>query len=237
MNRVTNENPRHGSKGAAFGLIMIIVGLVIIANQFIEIPFRLREILFSWQAILILIGVVLVTSRDRFSGYILMGVGGFFLLPELFDIPFEFRRIFWPMLFIIGGILIIFKGTGLITRHRSGRGGSEEDYVDDVNIFGGGDYIISSKNFKGGSIISVFGGGKYDFRQSDLGPDKCYLEVVNVFGGASLIVPSDWNVKTEVVGIFGGFSDKRHILDPNPKKTLIVKGIAVFGGGDIKNLS
>ena len=63
------------------------------------------------------------------------------------------------------------------------------------------------------------------------------IEVVNIFGGASLIVPSDWKIKLEMVSIFGGFSDKRHIIDPNPQKTLIVKGVSVFGGGDIKNLS
>lgn len=237
MHRVMNENPRHGNKGAAFGLIMIIIGFIIIANQFDIFPYRIREILFSWQAILIVIGVVFVTTRDRYSGYILMGVGGFFILPEIFDIPFELRQIFWPMVFILGGILIIFKGTAIFSRHRSPRNGSEEDYVDDVNIFGGGDYIISSKNFKGGSIISVFGGGKYDFRQANLGAEKCVLELVNIFGGVSLIVPSDWNVKSEVVGIFGGFSDKRHILDPDSTKTLIVKGVAIFGGGDIKNMS
>jgi len=51
MHRVMNENPRHGNKGAAFGLIMIIIGFIIIANQFDIFPYRIREILFSWQAI------------------------------------------------------------------------------------------------------------------------------------------------------------------------------------------
>ena len=237
MHKVMNENPRRGSKGAAFGLIMIIVGFVIIANQFNVIPFKMREILFTWQAILIVIGVVFVTTRDRYSGYILMGIGAFFLLPEIIDMPFQYRHMFWPLVFILGGVLIIFKGTGIISRHRFSRGGSGEDYIDDVNIFGGGDYIITSKNFKGGSIVSIFGGGKYDFRQSNLGEERCIIEVVNIFGGASLIVPSDWKIKLEMVSIFGGFSDKRHIIDPNPQKTLIVKGVSLFGGGDIKNLS
>lgn len=237
MRKVMNKNPRRSSKGAVFGIAMVLIGFVIIANQLDFIPFRIREILFTWQTLLIVLGVFFVTSRDRFTGYILMGVGGFFLLPEMIDVPWEYRPMFWPIMFILLGIVIILKGSGLISRHRFSRGGSEEDYIDDVNIFGGGDRIITSKNFKGGSIINVFGGGKYDFRQSTLGADKCVLEVVNIFGGCILIIPSDWNVKSEVVGFFGGFSDKRHILDPNPEKILIIKGVAVFGGGEIKNMS
>ena len=57
-----------------------------------------------------------------------------------------------------------------------------------------------------------------------------------IFGGAKFIIPEDWDVRIEVSAIFGGFSDKRHIRKDTPRdpsKELIIKGVAIFGGGDI----
>ncbi|MGC9343111.1 MAG: LiaF transmembrane domain-containing protein [Bacteroidales bacterium] len=229
------ETQKRKSSAGAFGLILVIVGAALIANQFDIIPGNIRNVLFTWQAFLILLGVVFITARDsRVTGYILMGVGGFFIIPEFLDVSWEYRRLFWPTMFIIIGLLIIFKGASLF-RSRS-YSGTDSDIVDDVNVFGGSDKIITSKNFQGGSIVSVFGGGKYDLRQAKLAKN-CELEVVNVFGGSNLLIPPDWNVKTEVVGIFGGFSDKRSTVEPTAENnTIIIKGVAIFGGGDIKNM-
>lgn len=237
MNKIMEDPGRRTSKGAIFGLIMIVIGIALIANQFDIIPDNWHNLIFRWQTILIVLGVIFVTTREnRVTGYILMGIGGFFLLPELIDVPWEYRRMFWPIVFIIGGLIIIFKGTGMLRSRRISGAANDEDIIDDVNIFGGGDRQITSQNFKGGSIVSVFGGGKYDFRQAKLGKEKCIIDMVNIFGGANLIVPSDWNVKSEITGIFGGFSDKRHIVQPDTTKTLIVKGVSIFGGGDLKNV-
>jgi hypothetical protein len=41
-------------------------------------------------------------------------------------------------------------------------------------------------------------------------------------------------VQVEVVSIFGGFSDKRHSSTIDRDKKLIIKGVAIFGGGEIK---
>jgi predicted membrane protein len=229
------ESRKRKSSAGFFGIILVVVGAALIANQFDLIPYNLRNVLFTWQAFLILLGVVFITARDsRVTGYILMGVGGFFIIPEIVDVSWEYRRLFWPTLFIILGLLIIFKG-GTIFRSRT-YSGTSSDVIDDVNVFGGSDKNITSNNFQGGSIVSVFGGGKYDLRQAEISPKGCELEVVNVFGGSNLLIPPDWNVKTEVVGIFGGFSDKRSTTEPNPEKTIIIKGVAIFGGGDIKNI-
>ena len=234
MERELDTRKRKSTAGL-FGIILVIIGAALIANQFDLIPYNLRNVLFTWQAFLILLGVIFVTTRDsRVTGYILMGVGGFFIIPEIADVTWEYKRLFWPVLFIIIGLIIIFKG-GSLFRSRV-YSGTNSDQIDDVNVFGGSDKIISSNNFQGGSIVSVFGGGKYDLRQAALSHKGCELEVVNVFGGINLLIPPDWNVKTEVVGIFGGFSDKRSSVQPDVEKTIIIKGVAIFGGGDIKNM-
>ena len=111
--------------------------------------------------------------------------------------------------------------------------GTDDDLLDDVNIFGGHDRIVTTKSFRGGSVISIFGGGKYDLRKSTLSHETNILEMINVFGGSKLIVPSDWEVKIEIVAIFGGYNDKRVVNDVMSEQKLIIKGIALFGGGEI----
>ncbi len=229
-----NENRKPKSATAIFGLILVFIGLALIGNQFNLIPWEIRNVIFTWQAFLILLGVIFITTREnKVTGYILLGIGGFFIIPDVFDVPWEFRRLFWPAVFIIGGILILFKGSSLF--HNRSYSGSSLDRLDDVNIFGGSDKIVTSKNFQGGEVISIFGGGKYDLRNANPGKG-CELEVVNIFGGSDFLIPPDWNVKTDVVGILGGFSDKRSTVETNGDKTIHIKGVAIFGGGDIKNM-
>ncbi len=247
MNQII-ENHR-GRSRAVLGVILLVVGCLLIANQLDIIPFALRNYIFTWQAILIFIGVIMLTRRENaISGYILIGIGSFFLLPEIIELPFEYRQLFWPVFIVILGILFIFRGTGIIRgrdHHRWEKyegmdpsHGFSDDYLDDVNVFGGHERKINSATFRGGKVTSVFGGGTYDFTSATLAPGVNVLDMVNVFGGSKLIVPESWNVQIEVVAVFGGFSDKRGKLpqmsSPSDKR-LVIKGVALFGGGEIKS--
>ena len=53
-----------------------------------------------------------------------------------------------------------------------------------------------------------------------------------------MVVPSDWNIHIEVVSVFGGFADKRRKVDnmrTESSKILHIKGVSIFGGGEIKS--
>ena len=185
--------------------------------------------------------VFLSNRENRGTGIILIAIGSFFLLPKILgNLPHDWNRLFWPSMLIILGLLIIFS-----TR-RHGKGGTYfgsrrrmtgDDILDDVAMFGGGDRIVNSQQFKGGKITNIFGGSKYNFSSARLAPGKQYLEVVMIFGGSKFIIPESWNVKVEVTSIFGGFSDKRmkSLVDKDQDQTLVITGTAIFGGGEIVN--
>ena len=166
----TKHHQRGGGK-AFLGLILVIVGLLLVGNQFHIIPGNLRDIIFTWQSLLILIGILFLTRRDnKATGYILIFIGGFFLIPEIIHVPYEWRRLFWPVVLIVVGIALIFGTAYRFRKPYVDQEGLDEDFIDDVNIFGGHERIITAKSFRGGSIVSVFGGGKYDLRHSELSP-------------------------------------------------------------------
>ncbi|HET6226823.1 MAG TPA: LiaF domain-containing protein [Bacteroidia bacterium] len=115
-----------------------------------------------------------------------------------------------------------------------------EDVIDGVAFMSGIKKKIISKQFKGGDITVIFGGGELDFTQADI-KDKATLEVTQIFGGTKLLVPANWEIKSETVSIFGSIEDKRMArpttLGDEPSKVLILRGTTVFGGIEIKSFN
>jgi predicted membrane protein len=212
--------------------------------------------------LLILIGTLNLTHRGKSTfGLILITIGIFFLLPDIFNFTMDIHKLFWSLVFLIIGVVILFHNRRDHEHwHRKFRSDwhshwhdkwkwewdkesdteqktetSPTDFIDEVNVFSGGDRKIVSKSFRGGKITSMFGGSTYDLLDCELAEGKNVLEVVNIFGGSKLLVPSDWKVHLDVVAMFGGFADKRRRVsqtsDPT-EKILFITGIAIFGGGE-----
>lgn len=222
----------------------ILAGFLLIGERTETLSTVVFHQIFNWQMLLIAIGLVSLAKKGAHpGGYILILIGGIFLLPEFFDFSFNTRQLLFPAILIGVGLIILFKGFSRWQgdwKHRFVEGEfSDMDIIDANHIFGGGEYHITSDNFKGGRINCVFGGGKYDFRKAKLANGTVILDVSMVFGGLEIIVPNDWNVKVEVDSILGGFSQKNlDFLAPSTNATgqLVIKGSAVFGGGELKRM-
>lgn len=227
------------NKRLLFGLFLIALGGFWMLVKLNLIPPIWNDILISWQMLLIGIGIFSLIGGNRTAGTVLIVIGGFFLLPEVMQIPYELRRIGWPLLIIGIGVVL------LVTQHRKNNApqlsGTEEkgmNFFDDFVIFGGREIFINSQNFFGGKITAIFGGAEYDLRQAKLSPNGAVIDCVSIFGGSGFKVPPEWNVKNEVTTVFGAFSDKRgvsaHEINFDPEKTLVIKGFSAFGGVEIK---
>ena len=219
------------------GIVLVIVGGALILKNMGFVPDCVKNIIFSWQMLLVVIGVVTtLASGEKTNGVVVMAIGAFFLIPKIFRETFDIN-IFWPAIFIVVGIILICSKR---LRIKGGKGRSEakigDNFIDIVNIFSGSDKRITSDNFSGGRITSIFGGNEIDLTQSKLAEGVSILEVTCVFGGTTISVPYDWNVKSEVLPVLGGFDDDK--ASPNKlidtSKQLIIKGVIVFGGGEIK---
>jgi len=237
----SNFNKRSGGFEAriGFGILLVAVGGLFLLKNFGVIPYEMQDYIFSWKMLLIGIGLIsLVTNEHKVPGIIMIAIGSFFLLPEMFDLSFRFRQLFWPVIIVVIGFLIIFRKGTPAHRHRFHKDEiTSDDMIDEVAIFGGGEKSITSQNFKGGKITNIFGGSNLDFTQAKLAEGAHVIDIVAIFGGSKFIVPSDWNIKTDVVAIFGGFSDKRkNLVKTNGNdKTIVFKGIVIFGGGEIQS--
>ena len=230
------ESNKNAGRGI-IGIVLIIIGIAFIGRTLGFFPYRIMHHVFSWQMILIVLGVIFISTRENKStGWILLLIGLVFLAPDVIHIPFGVRRLFWPSILIIIGLVIIIRSTGI--NKRDSEKLNSADYIDDIAILGGGDKVITSENFKGGKVTAIFGGSKIDLTKAKLALGQNIIEVFCMFGGSTLILPESWNVKVDVISIFGGFSDKRRIRTDTTMdvgKEIVIKGFVMFGGGEIKN--
>lgn len=111
---------------------------------------------------------------------------------------------------------------------------SFEEVLDVTAIFGGIKKNVVSKVFKGGDIVSIFGGCEINLSQADF-DKQVKIDAVQIFGGCTLIIPPNWQVRSESVTIFGGIDDKRERMSDKPDKVLILEGFTLFGGIELKS--
>ena len=238
MERPQKEFRKSGRAHLFLGIVLMFFGVLLIADLVDAFPWRMRDFLFTWQALLVFLGVIFISGREsKPTGFILIAVGVFFLLPKFLDLPDYYRSLFWPAILIVLGLVVIFSRGRHSQMLGTKKKVSSEDYLDDVAVFGGTDRVIGSQQFQGGKITNVFGGSKYDMSGARLAEGKNYIDITMVFGGSKFIVPEDWDIKTEVTAIFGGFSDKRikSMVVKDSERVLIIRGITVFGGGELVN--
>lgn len=220
------------------GIIILSIGLLFLFRNFDFIPAEIRHYIFSWKTLLIGIGILNLTlSKNKVAGVILIAIGTFFWLPNIFDLSIRAGQLFWPVVIIIVGLIMLFRkpgedGSQKWMNFKDSKGpktppgggndnGSKRDtksssfsdteYIDDVAIFSGSSKKINTNHFRGGRMTAIFGGSEVNLTRSRLAPGKNYLNVFFMFGGSEIIVPSDWNVVLEATPIFGGFSDERYV--------------------------
>ena len=229
----------HTDKRILLGGILIVVGAFLLLGSMDIFDFSISHVIFSFPFFLTVIGVfILLNTNKKILGGILSGMGIFFLLPRIFPGIHYHGGIIFPVLLIALGAYIILNHRKKEMLHKGQDAFQKKDVIDDVSIFGGGAKIISSDNFRGGNVTAVFGGSEINLTGCRLADGEQILDVLLVFGGSTILVPKDWNVVVNVTSILGGFSDKS-IKDPNmlpdQSRTLHIKGLALFGGGEVKN--
>ena len=251
------KNNQNQSARLVGGCVILLVGVVfLLRNLGVYIP----GWFFSWSTFLMLLGLYVGYKRN-FQGagwLILFGLGSYFTIGHMADISLGRST---PAVFLIAlGLWMIFRPKGTRKSRRknvdfegkptpefnfdssdtsAGQASSASDpfdVIDTVNIFSGSNQNVFSKNFKGGEVVCVFGGGELNLTQADF-EGTIVMDIVAVFGGVKILIPPTWQVKSEITSIMGGVDDKRgrQIGDVSPAKILILQGTALCGGIEIRS--
>lgn len=241
-----NRNNNHMRARVFGGIIAITFGIIYI---FELQGFNVHPKVISWETLLISIGAYSLVKHNfqKLAGYILIGIGGIFLLDDLTSIHIN-TKIILPIIAISIGVSMILKGLKISSKKKWAKNLdsttilednseiSSEEIVDTTAFFGGVSKNIISKNFKGGSASSYFGGTELNMTKAELN-GTAVLDITSIFAGTTLIVPSGWQIRSEMTTIFGGIDDKRPVMDTSTEtnKILLLRGSCIFGGVDIQS--
>lgn len=229
---------RHGGSGMWPGVILVIIGTAILLDHMGLVSV---DLLWKfWPVILILVGAIrfVECTTSRVFSVMLMVLGALFLLGNLGFLHFSWNEL-WPVILIAAGVSMIW-GRMSIPRLPGGQSQGGPDIVNGTAMFGGVERKVTTSTFKGGTVTATFGGVELDFRAADIEGEEAVLYVEAVFGGIEVIIPERWTAIYEGHSLFGGYSDETRPPLPDvpgaaPKKRLILRGQAVFGGITVKN--
>ena len=217
-----------------FGLVLVACGLMWTLEN-LGVP-GVEQFSRWWPAALVVYGLVRITGLDGtrrvVSGSLVMLIGFYMLARELGIVRISIFRL-WPVWLIIVGSILVW---------RSMRGpGAEHDLSDRSSyprpfaFMGGNARKVESQEFVGLEATAVMGGVEADLTGARPRGREVVAEVFAWWGGIELVVPEDWHVVSEVTPVMGGVEDSTHFAGGELATTLIVRGLVVMGGVEIRN--
>lgn len=234
-------NDKHnwrGTSGWLPGALLIVVGLLVFLDHLNVI--HTERLWKYWPVLLILVGVAkFVNEGKRVGGVLLVLMGGFLMAEHLGYTTLTWGTI-WPLLIIAAGIAMIWGRFDMPQLRPQMAAGDGRDTIQAFALFGGVERRITVSNFRQGTVSAIFGGVELDFRSADIEGEEASLYAEAILGGIELTVPEHWHVVFEGETIFGGYNDETRTpvvdaLGTRPKKYLMVRGRAVFGGITVQN--
>jgi predicted membrane protein len=231
---------RSGTGGMVVGGLIVIIGLLILLDNMGIV--RIHDVWRYWPVLLIVFGVSKILESRGPSGYIWGGIltlaGALLLLDNLEIIVFDFNLV-WPLIIIAFGLSMLARSLDRKRYLATATGPIDASSgCNALAIFGGSKRRVSSPDFRGGDVVSVFGGVEFDLRDATMTVDQAVIDVNIVCGGLEVRVPDNWTVINRAMTIFGGVEDKtaESKADPNAKcPHLVITGSVILGGISLRN--
>lgn len=122
------ENKRN----IVLGTLVVVIGALLLLNNFELINEPVKYYLLSWKTLLIGVGLAMILSkRHLIGGIFISSLGVILWLPALFNYQFQLGHVFLPAMLVVVGIVLLIKATGL---HKKQNVGPEFDQYEELEI-------------------------------------------------------------------------------------------------------
>ena len=139
-------------------------------------------------------------------------------------------RLVRPIGLLVIGAFAGFGGAGVLLRRAlPSRGNAQSDELLLAAIFNGIELESHARAFRGGSMLTWFGGIAVDLRQASLAPEA-RLALTTVFGGIAIRVPEGWRVESNLRSVAGGVAVDAPEPEDESAPRLVLDGTALLGG-------
>jgi len=207
------------------GLAIMLAGFLLAVDSlgFVDAERVLRY----WPIVLVAVGITkLLGSEWQRSGAFVWIVAGAALLALNLGL-LSFPRVAAIVLFLVGARI---AWRSLAPGRAPALVGQAD--LDVVAVLGGSKR--GATDFRGGQVLAFMGGCEIDLRRAAMEKDEAALDLFVFWGGAEIKVPEDWEVTNRGLALLGGFVDNtRH--PATAQKRLVLTGMAIMGGVEVKN--
>lgn len=228
----TPEEARARAFGVAIiGIVIIAAGAILLGGNLglIDSHYVFRNF---GPVVLFVIGAVMLARRRHdqvMLGLVLMFVGAWGFATQQQWIRIHFWAVIGPVMLVLAGGSVVWRAF-----NRPSAEGMGDAYIRTFAVFSGSE-LRPTVPFEGADLTAVMGGVNLDLSNAPMARDTAVIDVFALMGGAVLLVPRDWDVTVRVVCLMGGCSDKRRPATVPATKHLIIQGMAVMGGVEIKD--
>ncbi len=228
-----SSDRRRSSGQALAGLFLLSVGALLFAQNLNIL--NLRAYWQYWPALPLCFGLIKLalghTQGEKALGILLVVFGGG-----------QLARVFgyWSpgpadaVALSLIGVGAFFVVRGLFGRDEQGARTDASDWISAFAVLAGFERSNNSQNFKGGDLTAVMGGCEIDLRKASMRAPAS-MDVFVMWGGIEVKVPEDWTVEMRGIPILAGFVDKSRPPAVASEKRLVIRGMALMGGVEIKN--
>jgi predicted membrane protein len=194
---------------------------------------------FVWAIIFTAIGITTLIERrssvSRYWAYAWLTAGLIEFSYHFYLIPVGIQQLFFPL-------VLLFVGSRLVQRAMNSPTDSPTDSVFTSNsqsrifaLLAGSQTRTFTQPLTDCELVAILSGIKLDLGNATIEGDRATLQVTAVMGGIEIYAPSDWNIVSDVTPILGAYIDKRRPTATLPTKTLVISGVVVMGGIEVKN--
>jgi predicted membrane protein len=217
------------------GMVVIALGVLALLDNLDLI--HIGDVWSLWPLLLVAFGLARMLrprgQPGRWLGGVLFLLGTWLLLQHLGLAPVRLGVIFWPVLILLLGVRLVWGAVS----HRAARGlpsdGSAR--LSAFAMLGGSEHKSNAADFQGGDVSAILGGCKIDLRKADVKTGPAVLDVFAMWGGIEILVPPEWGVVVQGTPIMGAFEDKTTPVREGTGPRLVIKGVVIMGGVEIKN--
>ncbi len=241
------------------GLAIILAGVVFTLDNLNLV--EAGDFLGYWPVILIAIGVARIAQTSSWGSFgwsLVWLVAGLWLLGEKIGLVTISIWKLWPLALVVIGASILWRAyrppQGCCTESRPAddlidptialggtppppraAGPPRSSFVKAAAVMGAIERMTDSADFRGADLVAFMGACELDLRHARIAGDTAVVDVLALMGGIEIYVPDTWAIEAKVFPLMGGMGDETHLNTSGPTKRLVVRGLAIMGGIEIKN--
>lgn len=234
-------------------VLVAIAGILVLSNAGLFNILGLRDLIGaifrlifnSIPYVLTLAGIFWIARSGKreapLMAWLVIVFGAVLIVSQIGLFGLSFGDMVAPMILITVAFFLV-NPRNLLPRRLNTSNDELDPNQQEIKLFafmGGGELNYHSKQLKGGEVMAIWGGYDLDFSDADMEGDSMQLNLYCIMGGIEITVPANWKVeKSGAMCIMGGYSNKTRDMAEElnlPSKTLVVTGLALMGGGEIRN--